>query len=162
MLVQSWDTAIKGGNQHDASACATLHYDGSHHYLMDMQVVRLEYPALKRFILSHAERYCPDRILMEDKASGQSLLQDLRTECAFPMLGIHPKGDKTMRLARASVLMETGRIKLPFHASWLGAFEAEIMAFPNAAHDDQVDAFTQYCCWFLDHQLGRNATIRRL
>lgn len=162
MFVQSWDTAIKAGSTHDASACATFYYDGVTHYLLDMQVLRLEYPLLKRYIVSHAQRFSPEVILIEDKASGQSLLQDLRGESGLSLIAINPRGDKTTRLARVSAVVEAGQVALPFAASWLGAFEAEIMAFPNGSHDDQVDAFSQYLCWVLDKRRTAQAQIRRL
>lgn len=145
--VQSWDTAIKAGEGHDASACATFRVVGGMHHLVDMLEVRLEYPALKRLIVSHAARHRPDYVLMEDKASGQSLLQDLRRETDLPLLPIAPQGDKMMRLVRVSPLMEAGKVALPTQAPWLAAFEAQLFAFPDTAHDDMVDAFSQYLNW---------------
>lgn len=163
MLIQSWDTAIKAGAAHDASACATFHQHENRHYLVDMFVLRAEYPLLKRAIIEHARHYKPDIILMEDKASGQSLLQDLRMqEDALPMLPILPKGDKITRFARASALVESGRVALPLNAPWLNAFEGEVMGFPNMPHDDQVDAFSQYCCFVLDRAQRASPLIRRL
>lgn len=162
MFVQSWDTAIKAGNTHDASACATFYYDGQMHYLIDMLAVRLEYPFLKRLILSHAARFMPEAILMEDKASGQSMLQDLRAECALPLIAVQPHGDKMTRLARVSAMVEAGSVALPHSASWLSDFEHEIMTFPNGQHDDQVDAFSQYLGWIHDKNRRADTRIRRL
>ncbi len=162
MLVQSWDTAIKAGATHDASACATFYYDGQLHYLLDMLSVKLEYPYLKRLVISHAARFSPEAILMEDKASGQSMLQDLRSETALPLIAVMPKGDKMTRLARVSAMIEAGSVALPSNARWLGGFEQEIMAFPNAAHDDQVDAFSQYLGWVHEKNRRADTRIRRL
>lgn len=162
MRVQSWDTAIKAGQQHDASACATFVQREGEHYLLDMQVVRLEYPELKRFVLRHAQQWSADAVLMEDKASGQSLLQDLRRETALPLIGIQPKGDKIARAARASIWLEAGKVALPEFAPWLAAFEQEIAAFPNGKHDDQVDALTQYVCWAMDMAHRPRQNIRRV
>ncbi len=146
-VVQSWDTAIKAGAAHDASACATfVEIDGVHH-LLDMQLVRLEYPALKRLIISHAARFEAATVLMEDKASGQSLLQDLRQETDLALLAVMPSEDKLTRLARVTPLMEAGKLALPTAAPWLAAFEAEFFSFPDSAHDDQIDAVSQYLNW---------------
>ena len=161
MFVQSWDTAIKAGQAHDASACATFYHDGQVHYLIDMLVVRLEYPFLKRLVASHAQRYTPEAVLIEDKASGQSLLQDLQAE-GLPLIGISPRGDKMTRLARISAMIEAGQVALPYGASWLAAFEEELMAFPQGAHDDQVDAFSQYLGWVQDRARRLCPSIRRL
>jgi predicted phage terminase large subunit-like protein len=127
-----------------------------------MQVVRLEYPALKRFIVSHAARYNPEAVLIEDKASGQSLLQDLRQESALPVIPIGATADKLTRLVRVTPMMEAGRVALPQFAPWLAAFEAEFFAFPTAAHDDQVDAVSHYLNWVRGRGLEIQANIRRL
>lgn len=162
MTIQSWDTAIKAGQGNDASACATFRQKDGVHYLIDMLVVRLEYPALKRRILTHAEYFKPEVILMEDKASGQSLIQDLRHETHWPILSIQPKGDKVSRLARISPMVEAGQVALPEYAVWLPDFEREIIGFPHVPHDDQVDAFSQYLNWVRDQHICCNARIRTL
>ncbi|MFN7612489.1 MAG: hypothetical protein ACK5QI_03850, partial [Alphaproteobacteria bacterium] len=113
MITQSWDTAMKSGAANDASACATFFVRDGVHHLIDMLVVRLEYPALKRRIISHAATFHPEAILLEDKASGQSLLQDLRLETELPLLAIEPKGDKLARLIRVTPLSEAGKVALP-------------------------------------------------
>lgn len=159
-IVQSWDTAIKAGQGNDASACATFRQKDGMHYLIDMLVVRLEYPALKRRTISHAEQFQPDTVLVEDKASGQSLIQDLRVETHWPILAIQPKGDKIARLARICPMIEAGKVALPQHAAWLADFEQEIVSFPNAPHDDQVDAFSQYLNWVRARQLQGDLRIR--
>jgi predicted phage terminase large subunit-like protein len=117
------------------------------HHLVDMLVVRLEYPELKRRIVTHAARFGADGVLMEDKASGQSLLQDLRREGVVPVIGCMPVADKLTRLMRVTPMMEAGKLALPEFAPWLAAFEAEFFAFPDGAHDDQVDAVSQYLNW---------------
>lgn len=162
-IVQSWDTAIKAGAGHDASACATflLDADGTHR-LIDMLTVRAEYPALKRLILSHAERFGATAVLIEDKASGQSLLQDLRSVPDLPLISIEPQGDKLTRLSRITPWLEAGKCTLPDHAPWLAAFEAELLGFPEAAHDDQVDAFSQYFNWRRNRESAASPNLRRV
>lgn len=162
MIVQSWDTAVKAGQQHDASACATFRLVEGVHQLVDMWVVRMEYPALKRAIITHAQRYAPEAVLIEDKASGQSLLQDLRAETDLPLIARMPQGDKLARLVRVTPLMEAGRVALPQRAPWLMALEQELFAFPDCAHDDQVDAISQYLNWVRE-RVGRSQPgLRRL
>jgi predicted phage terminase large subunit-like protein len=41
-----------------------------------------------------------------------------------------------------------GRVHLPRNAEWMDAFHKEILAFPYGAHDDQVDALSQFLQWF--------------
>lgn len=158
-LVQSWDTGIKALSQHDASACVTLAQCEEGFFIRDVLVLREEYPALKKAIIAHAERWNADAVLIEDKASGQSLLQDLTRETQLPFIAYKPRADKITRLASVSALIEAGRVWLPKQAHWLGAFETELAAFPHAGHDDQVDAFSQGLHW-LKNQKQQQAGIR--
>jgi len=151
-ITQSWDTAIKAGKKHDASACVTVEFRDGLHRILEVAVQRAEYPTLKRAIVAQAERFAPHAILIEDKASGQSLLQDLRRETALPLIAILPKGDKVTRVVQVTGILESKRVALPKVAPWLAAFETELMEFPNGAHDDQVDALAQYLNWVRDKQ----------
>lgn len=161
-ITQSWDTAIKSGSQHDRSVCATFSKeDGAPHKLVDIWAGRVEYPALKRQVITLAERYEPHAILIEDKASGQSLIQDVRREGKLPVIPILPKGDKITRVAQITPMIEAGLVALPKHAHWLADFEAEIASFPNGTHDDQVDAFSQYLNW-VRAQSWQQTAIRSL
>ncbi len=161
-IIQSWDTAIKASQQHDASVCATFALKEGQAFVLEMAVMKLEYPALKRAVVQQAARWNPTRILMEDKASGQSLLQDLRREGALPLLGVMPKGDKVLRAARVSPLVEAGKVWLPKTAHWLADFEMEIAAFPHGTHDDQVDAFTQALDYWKQATLRAKPIMRRI
>lgn len=92
----------------------------------------------------------PDRVLVEAKASGQSLLQDLRL-ARVPAVGYNPgNADKVSRAHQAAPTLELGRIwvpesaKNPGHAvSWAAGFIKQLEKFPVAEHDDYVDTFTQ-------------------
>ncbi|MBN65941.1 MAG: hypothetical protein CMM94_00015 [Rickettsiales bacterium] len=161
VVTQSWDTAIKTQKGNDASACATFVQEGDAHRLVDMWVGRLEYPALRRKVLALAEEWQPHAVLIEDKASGQSLIQDVRREASVPVVAICPKGDKVTRLAQVCPMIEAGKVALPRYASWLSAFEQELCAFPNGRHDDQVDAFSQYLNWVRARQ-WQQARLRRV
>lgn len=161
-IIQSWDTGIKAGAQHDASACATFMARGGEHYLIDMLVVKLEYPELKRRILSHAAIFNPHAVLIEDKASGQSLLQDLKRETALPLIACKAVQDKQTRLLAVTPMMEAGRVHLPKDAPWLAALENELYSFPTAKHDDQVDCISQYLNWVRSAGSKAEMGIRRL
>jgi predicted phage terminase large subunit-like protein len=161
-IIQSWDTAMKTGQGRDASACATfLERDGVH-YLIDMLAAQMEYPELKRAVVAQAERFAPEVILIEDKASGQSLLQDLRVETNLPLLAQIPDADKLSRLLRVTPMMEAGKVALPKFAPWLAALEEELFGFPDARHDDQVDAISQYLNWLRKGMFAAVPTMRRL
>ena len=148
-IYHSWDTAIKASACHDASACAVMEPVGEPpvHRLIDMWCERVEYPELKRRVIMLAARDKPEAILIEDKASGQSLIQDLRRETCLPIIAMMPQGDKVTRFARVTPMIEAGQVGLPHYAGWLPAFEQELLSFPNGTYDDQVDALSQYLNW---------------
>lgn len=147
-IVQSWDTGIKAGMSHDPSVCITFGEKDGEAFVLDVTVVRAEYPDLRRMVTRMAREYGADAVLMEDKASGQSLIQDIRWQGeGVPIVPVMPVQDKVTRFAAVSAMIEAGMVSLPVEAVWLAAFETEVMGFPNAKHDDQVDALSQYLNW---------------
>ncbi|MCH9020472.1 MAG: phage terminase large subunit [Proteobacteria bacterium] len=146
-IVQSWDTAHKAGELNDPSVCGTWAETETGYYLLEVVCRRMEYPALKRAARSLAGKWNPDAILIEDKASGQSLIQDLRAETKLPVIAVRPEADKLTRMSTVSPTIEAGRVFLPETAPWLNDYEAEMMSFPNSAHDDQVDMTSQFLKW---------------
>lgn len=160
-IVQSWDTAIKSQAQHDSSVCTTWYIDAEEAYLLDVMCDKLEYPELKKRVVQLAEKWKPSAVLIEDKASGQSLLQDLRRESVLPLIAIMPKKDKVTRLASVSAMVERGNIWLPKEAHWLARFEDELLSFPNGKHDDQVDSMSQCLNWLREKRTVR-PTVRTL
>lgn len=160
-ITQSWDTAIKAGDAHDASVCLTFGETGNTHMLLDAHTFRAEYPELKRTALALAERWKPTAMLIEDRASGQQLIQDLRAATPLPVIPCQPKGDKLTRFLAVTALIEAGKLLLPKHAPWLAEFESELLQFPEGLHDDQVDALTQYLQWVRGRSFD-GLSIRRI
>ena len=151
LLVQSWDCAFKSGQANDFSACVTIgridRCDGDSgaapgYYLVHAWRGRVEFAELKRHALALYEQWHPHHVLIEDSASGQSLLQELRTTL-LPIAGVKPDVDKFARAASVTPAMEGGHFWVLEGAAWLGDYLAEMIAFPAAAHDDLVDATTQ-------------------
>jgi len=146
-IVQSWDTAFKTKQINDPSVCTTWLEVQAGYYLVDSFVFRGDYPTVKRHIKSKYAEFNPDVVLIEDKASGQSLIQELRQETAIPIIAILPIDDKETRMYSASSAIESGRVWLPESAPWLPAYESELFMFPMAKHDDQVDSTSQFLNW---------------
>lgn len=149
IVVHSWDTAYKANQINDPSVCTVWHLGraSNGYYLRDVFRERLEYPALKRAVLRLAERDHPAAILIEDRASGQSLVQELRDATTLPVIPIEPHQDKETRMFAASAAFEAGLVNLPAAASWIIDYEIELTTFPLAAHDDQVDSTSQFLNW---------------
>jgi hypothetical protein len=74
-IVQSWDTAFKSGAENDYSVCTTWGVTESGYYLLWVWRDRVEFPELKRRMTWLADQWRPVQILVEDRASGQSLIQ---------------------------------------------------------------------------------------
>jgi len=144
-IVQSWDTAFKTGRENDFSACITLGVSGGAFYVLDRWHDRVEFPELERAVIAQHAKWLPDEILVEDAASGQSLIQQLQREdggVVLPIVPFKPDRDKIARVNAVSPYVEGGRVHLPADVIWRDDFIEETAVFPAGAHDDQVDAFT--------------------
>jgi predicted phage terminase large subunit-like protein len=117
--------------------------ESGRYYLLGLWRGKVEFPELKRCMTSLAELWNPIQILVEDKASGQSLIQELRYESALPIIPIKVDKDKRARAEAVTPLIEAGLVFLPESAPWLNDYVDELAAFPNGAHDDFVDSTTQ-------------------
>jgi len=145
-IIQSWDTAIKIGSNNDFSVCITAVTRGKSVHLIDVWRGKLEFPELERKAIELARLHQTGTIIIEDKASGQQLLQALRagSHSGVPKpIGRHPEQDKYSRAAGISSIVESGQLLLPSKAPWLDEFRRELLAFPSSRHDDQVDALAQ-------------------
>lgn len=155
--VQSWDTAMKAGELNDYSVCTTWLVKGRDYYLMDVWRKRALFPDLKRAVYQQAERWSPEVILIEDKGSGTSLIQQLLDEDHPDLprpIARTPTTDKVTRMASQSVRIEQGHVHVPNDASWLAAFRAEMLQFPNAKNDDQVDSVSMFLEWVTEKTTG--------
>ena len=161
-IIQSWDTASKAGELNDPSCCTTWGIRNDGYDLLQVMVRRLEYPELKLLVRTQAEDFGANAVLIEDKSSGQQLLQDLRRETKLPLIPILPEKDKITRFAAVSAMIEAGRVSLPLNAAWLTDYEMEMLTFPNAPHDDQVDSTSQFLAWAKGRDRSAQPSIRRL
>ncbi|MDZ7904613.1 MAG: phage terminase large subunit [Cypionkella sp.] len=75
---------------------------------------------------------------IEDKVSGTGLIQTLKRE-GVPVLPIDRNRDKITRAYDAAPLIESGNVILLQNDPHLSEFLSEASAFPNGAHDDQLD-----------------------
>ena len=146
-VVQSWDTAYKDKDINDPSVCTTWGETRHGWYLLDVFRQRMQYPDLKRMVASLYKKWQPSAVLIEDKASGQSLIQELRADTRVPVVAIEPAGSKLDRLIAVSPRFEAGQVYFPNYAPWLPDFESEIFGYPLVTHDDQVDSVSQFISW---------------
>jgi predicted phage terminase large subunit-like protein len=148
MIFQSWDTANKPTELSDYSVCTTWGVKDAHVYLLHVFRKRLGYPELKRAVREQSEAFSPQTILIEDKASGTQLIQELVSEGMHAIKKYEPTMDKTMRMNSVTSTIENGLAHLPDKAAWLGEFLHELTSFPNGKYDDQADSTSQGLDWF--------------
>ena len=162
-IVQSYDCAYTDKEHNDPTAMTTWGVfkptDGPMSVLLiDCWAEHLTFPKLKPKVLDEwrvsygegkdAKR--PDLILIEAKASGLSLVQELQA-MHLPVRAWNPgNADKMTRLQITASIFATGRVWLPessvhkgYVKDWAEGFLSQICAFPDAAHDDYVDSATQ-------------------
>jgi predicted phage terminase large subunit-like protein len=147
-IVQSWDTASKATELSDFSVCTTWGIAGKDLYLLDVLRRRMEYPDLKRAVREQHERFRPSVVLIEDKASGIQLIQELIGEGLHAVTRYQPQSDKVMRMHAQTAMIENGFVRVPDSAPWLSQYLHELTVFPNGKHDDQVDSTAQMLDWF--------------
>lgn len=111
-------------------------------WFTDLWRDQVGFPELKTQAKVMAAKHHPDAFLIEDKASGQSLIQELERDTDLPVVKVKVDTDKTARASAAAPTWEAGRIWLPEGAPWVADFLAELYAFPGK-NDDQVDVLTQ-------------------
>ncbi len=151
--IQSWDTAISDSDTADYSVCSTWSIMHGGLYLLDIERNRLQYSALKKLTISQWKKWNASVILIENKASGQQLIQELNKN--LPIISINPLNDKLSRFVRIIPIIESKRIFLPREAHWLREFESELLLFPKSRYDDQVDSMMQ----FLEYQSTKHNNI---
>lgn len=149
-VIQSWDTAQKAKEVNDPWGGGTWFETEKGYYLVDSINKRMTYPDGKRTVIGWFDKWQPDVILIEDKSSGESLIQDLRVEGRYPVIAIQPDGDKVTRMSTASPMIEAGNCWLPnasLRMPWLVDYEQEIATFPNSSDKGQVDQTSQFLNW---------------
>ncbi len=143
VIIQSWDTAAKGGPDNDWSVCTTwLQSTDCQWYLLDVWRGRLNYPDLRSKVEAHAKRWKAKQVLVEESGTAIGLIEELR-HLIWDITAVKPDRDKVTRMSLASATFEAGQVHFPTNASWLPELEAELFAFPGSAHDDQVDSISQ-------------------
>jgi predicted phage terminase large subunit-like protein len=147
LVIQSWDTANKATQLSDHSVCITVGVKGNQIYVLNVFRKRLNYPDLKRAVGEQQQLFNPDNILIEDKASGTQLIQELRHEGLSAATAYVPTKDKVMRLHAQAATIEGGLVFLPREAHWREDFLHEVTAFPHTKFDDQTDALAQALEW---------------
>jgi predicted phage terminase large subunit-like protein len=162
-VVQSYDCAFTEKTVNDPTASITFGVfkpqDGGMCVLIiDAWQDRLQYPDLKPKVIDEYEIVFGegktakkvDLVLVEDKAAGIVLIQDLQ-RAHVPVRAYNPgRADKVQRLSIVANIVKAGRVYVPessnrpgYVRDWAEAMVTQICSFPNTDHDDFCDAFSQ-------------------
>lgn len=162
-IIHSWDTAIKVSETSDYSAMTCWGVYNEKYYLISYICEKYEYPDLKREIKSEILKYNPDKILIEDKASGQSIIQDLKRENIKNIEAIKAIKDKISRFASTIELFESGRVFLDKNNIKTQRIIHELTNFPDIKHDDITDTISQFLNYEKENKFKKpSPQIRRL
>jgi predicted phage terminase large subunit-like protein len=140
-LIVSWDIALSETETGDYSACAVLLKRGDKYHVLEMIRGRWPFDELKRRVIDSRRRY-NGALVIEDSPISKGLIQSVR-ENNINAVSVKPTTDKRARTIAQSDLFAGGSITFQAGAPWLADLKAELLAFPNGKHDDQVDALTQ-------------------
>ena len=149
-IIQSWDTAFEAKTTADYSACTTwgIFYneeekDAPQLILLDAFKDRMAFPELKTVALKHYKEWTPDAFIVEKKAAGGPLIQELR-QMGIPVSEFTPSrgNDKIVRLNAVADLFASGKVWAP-DTRWAREVIEEVASFPNGEHDDFVDTTSQ-------------------
>jgi phage terminase large subunit-like protein len=159
-IIQSYDCAYTEKTVNDPTACITFGMFKPLDGPMSVMVIdawqdRLQYPDLRPKVIDEydtifgegKEKKRVDLILVEDKSAGISLIQDLQ-RAHLPVRAYNPgRADKMQRLNIVSNIIARGRVWIPesgvrkgFVRDWAEGFVSQNCSFPEATHDDYVDA----------------------
>jgi len=168
-IVQSIDGAYEENEENDYSARTTwgvfdiFHQDNAkvlqsyikdkkrhevqryHAVLLEAWRGRVPFSVFKRVTQDGFKEYQPDRLLIEKKASGISLIQELR-KAGLPIKPMLPDRSKKSRAHAAEVPFEQGCV-WHMDRDWVQPVIRECAQFPNGEHDDWVDTVTQAIIW---------------
>jgi predicted phage terminase large subunit-like protein len=108
----------------------------------------MEFPELKHMVRHLAEAWNADIVLVEDKASGTQIIQEMRAD-RFSKVQPAPRqdGDKQMRTLVQTASIASGYMMIPVAAPWLDVYIHELTSFPNSKYADQVDSTVNMLAW---------------
>ena len=151
-IIQSWDMAFKGKADSDFVVGTVWGRYGANKYLLDMTRARMDFPqtiqAVRQLSYKHPKAYAK---IVEDKANGPAIIAELKSEISG-LIAYSPKDSKEARLHSVSTEFESGNVFLPDPSlqPWVKDYVEELVSFPSAAQDDQVDSTTQALIRFRD------------
>jgi predicted phage terminase large subunit-like protein len=145
--VLSADTAIKTSSSACYSALMIIKTNSTQHFVVDVLRRRLDPKALLDAALDLIGTYGPSIILIEDASSGPGLHSDLKQRGHSSLLRPTRGRSKEERLQKHLNIFAQGRLFIKSNQTWTRDLQNELLRFPYASFDDQVDALSMYLEW---------------
>lgn len=109
-------------------------------YVHDVQRARLGFGDVLGFINSMAQKWQPALIGIEQVQYQAAVVEELLRRTKLPVRGVYPDRDKLSRFQPLEARYQQG---LVIHSRNLPReFDDELLSFPHAPHDDQIDALS--------------------
>jgi len=156
----SVDCAIGSKENNDYSVIAYIASKDGISYVLDIVRCKLEYSLLRDELINAIKIRSPNFVIIENRAHGSAMIQEISKIGLNNIITINPKINKVARFHALAVAIEAGHLLFPKKATFLDELIAEIVQFPNATHDDQVDALSQYLNWTRDDMFRSGEKMR--
>lgn len=150
LRILSVDATFRDSDGSDYVAIGAAGVYGVRRYMLDMVRERMGFVDTVKAILTMREKHRPHVIVIEAKANGDAIIEQLQREGCAELVGITPKASKLARARASSPQIEAGNVWLPRGARWAEHMVEEHAAFPLGKHDDTVDMMSQLLNYLAD------------
>ena len=149
--VISWDTAYRPDELNDPTAATVWLVAKNGYYLIDVFNEKLEFYKIIRKVKQLHNDYHPSAHLIEGRATGQTVIDELKRTTNIPVVERSTKNlEKGVRLDAVSGLFESGKVWFPERAPWLIETKDQLCLFPSYKHDDITDSISQFLNWVVN------------
>lgn len=156
LVVVSLDAAFKNTEDSDHVALHVWGYVGSRGYCLDRICERMGYTATKATALQLALKWHAHALLIEDKANGSAVIEELSRTIGgkVSVIAVPAAGGKLARAWPFSADLEAGNALLPEGVAWSGEIVEYAAKFPTSPMDHDIDAMTQAFNWRRENMHG--------
>lgn len=138
----SIDAAFKDKETGSAVGALVMGYKGPNVYYLEDRTKTIGYAATKKLVKELAEKYPFAAILLEDKANGSAVENELRDDIPG-LIMVNPQGGKIARANMMTASFQGCNHFLEEGAAWTHDLVHEFGVFPNGRRDDRVDSASQ-------------------
>lgn len=149
--VISIDPGQKGGPTNSFSVIQTYAIDGERYLLIDQWRKQARYKKFRGAVRHRIAKYRPSAVVIEATGQGPALKSEISDQRGMDVVMVTPAKSKIERLREHRHLIRAGRVQIPEDAAWREDFLGEAVLFPYGAHDDQMDALSQFLDWITAH-----------